>query len=147
MTGIEVGLAFNLGMLLLGAMLRSHAPRVWRVLGPLFGAASSAAQQPPVTWGAPPATPPPPPETPPAGSAVPRGNPPSSGPNNRLLAALAGIPEPSAEDELEEVLHRYVSKQQQGRRLNYLLQQAQREAVRQTGEGEKRAPIPQPSVN
>ncbi len=136
MDPVLLTLLINAGLVLTGALLRGHAPRLWPVLAPIFGVATRAATSPP---------PPPPPAPPAAGAPIPVTRGPSLPPS--LLAALQHVPEPTEEDELEDVLHRYVSKQQQGRRLAALLHQAHVANSRKTGEPSLATFPPKPSVN
>jgi hypothetical protein len=127
MTGIEIGLIVQAALVLGGFILRGHAPRLWPFFAPIFGAASQASA--PAPQIAPQGAPQFPPQEPPASGAGSRVPAPSSPPHN-LLAALRRLPEPSAEEDLELSLDRYVREKQTPRRIASLLSQAQRETSR-----------------
>ncbi len=143
MTGIETGLLIQLGLILTGAILRGHAPKVWGFLAPLFGAAQQvgvatvqAAATPTPTATGP--TPPPPPPT--QGAPVPAE---PSGPTGPAVAELPHAIPLTEEDALEHVLASYVSRRQQHRRIAMLIEQAQREHQKT----EPKNFPPQPSPN
>ena len=126
MTPLEAAWLINIGLVVVGALLRGHAPRLWPFVAPIFGGTN-----PP---GPPPSAPPDP-----TGASVPK--PPPLPPS--LLARLSSIPEPTEDDELEDILRRYVGRQQQGRRLGMLLRQAQQESARR----DTATKPPEPSAN
>ena len=119
-------LAVGVGLLVVGAILRGHAPKLWAVLAPVFGAAESAMGVP--------QTPPPP--APPAAGA-PTGSPTPPLPPS-LLATLSRPKDP--EEELEIALDHYLRATQRGRRIAGLMAQVERGAS-------KAYPPPAPSVN